>query len=54
MTFASEFYKYFIKGKSVGIALKNAKRLMYKLSNGMDIAWTSFMMYRNPKLKLDI
>ena len=48
---ASEFYKHFLAGETVGEALRKA-RLHLKTTRSKDINWMAFILYGDPTLKL--
>ena len=48
---ASEFYKHFLAGESLGEALRKA-RLQFKTKRDKDINWMAFILYGDPTFKL--
>jgi len=49
---ASIFYKYVISGKTVGLALRNARLELYNRFGPLNMGWGSFVLYGNPTFKL--
>ena len=47
---ASEFYNQFLKGKTVGLALLNARKKLMKV-RPFSLNWAAFMLYGDPTLK---
>ena len=48
---ASEFYKFFLNGETIGEALRKA-RIQFKQIRANDINWLAFILYGDPTLKL--
>lgn len=48
---ASEFYKHFLVGESLGEALRKA-RIQFKAKRDNDINWMAFILYGDPTLRL--